>query len=383
MESYEHTVEWREVRNQETHFIRAIGCGDDWRFDDRSTYDVQYVALPSTPTFARRAKFESLFKQDPWGDYYRAAFEAIHESVISTQSTLMCDAARALECGTIGDKSIRTIDVIAECNLISYLQRKLAPRRVVVIGEETLRRQTPDVENESEPIFWLDAVDGTDLCARGFQNWCSALVLHHPLMKKILASFVGIPNDGVYFAIGPQTGKYRIVDGVVELLDLAGPSEVLRIGQASLAFYGQKIGSFLSIASLTSFMEYLGHLKDVAEKECRTIEARIYNLAGNPALVRVVDGVCRMDAVFDIRGQALRDMVPGAYIAQQAGAFVCDLSGRPIDLGALLTQSPETRVRYVVASTRELAAELCAYLHPANPPSGRQSAQYRELAAAL
>jgi fructose-1,6-bisphosphatase/inositol monophosphatase family enzyme len=57
---------------------------------------------------------------------------------------------------------------------------------------------------------------------------------------------------------------------------------------------------------------------------------RIYNLGGNPMMLKVAERT--IDAVFEVVGQHPHDVVPGAYIARQAGAIVKDLQGNDLAL---------------------------------------------------
>ena len=78
------------------------------------------------------------------------------------------------------------------------------------------------------------------------------------------------------------------------------------------------------------------------------------------------DFIGDIDAVFDVSGQQLHDVVPGAYIALKAGAYMCDLDGTPITIDDLARrlQDPRERIKYVLAATEELAQELVTALRP-------------------
>jgi len=86
---------------------------------------------------------------------------------------------------------------------------------------------------------------------------------------------------------------------------------------------------------------------------------RIYNFGGNPMMVKIPDR--SVDVVFDVFGQEPHDVVPGAYIATQAGAVLTDLDGKTIDLGEVLLK-PREKIRYVLAATDSLAAQLRSLL---------------------
>ena len=79
---------------------------------------------------------------------------------------------------------------------------------------------------------------------------------------------------------------------------------------------------------------------------------RMTESLGNPAAV---------DAVFELKGQKVYDVVPGAFIAKQAGATIVDLSGKSIDLHEALRHH-KSLMTYVLAATKDLADELVSVL---------------------
>jgi fructose-1,6-bisphosphatase/inositol monophosphatase family enzyme len=352
-------VEWRDRRNGEMYFLSAAFSENGWGFEERSSFDVQYVPIPSTRDLIRRAELETLLSHPRWGPYCRAGLETVHESVAATEEAVRRDGARALEPARIGCKPIRAIDLTAEWDAVRSLRRRLGRRDFVVFGEEGLRNNERNLSREKRPVILLDAVDGTDLLARGLSNWCSAMAIFDPLESRMIATFVGRPGETVFYAIGSKTGGCLFNGSSFREFSLAGPSDITSISEGSLAFYGQKVANFLAVSGLAGFTGYLRKLHRLSANVGRPLDTRIYNLAGNPAFVKLVDGLCRIDAVFEVQGQALHDMIPGAYIAQQSGCFVCDLNGESLDLTALLARSPESRVRYVAASTQALALDLC------------------------
>ncbi len=74
---------------------------------------------------------------------------------------------------------------------------------------------------------------------------------------------------------------------------------------------------------------------------------------------RVADGT--VHAVFELRGQKPHDVIPGAFIAKQAGAIFCDLDGNDIDMGNAVLDPNSSDLRYVLAGSKSLAEQiLCA-----------------------
>jgi hypothetical protein len=149
--------------------------------------------------------------------------------------------------------------------------------------------------------------------------------------------------------------------------EVAGKSTTESLEEARVCFYGQKAKNLLSIMNRPYFKT---RLRTIADSEAHF---RIYNFAGNPVMVKLVDRLHDdkgnvvdhgFDTVFDVAGQKLHDVVPGAYIAKQAGAYLCDLAGVEISEATLARRllHPNERMTYVLASIQHLAKDLCAVL---------------------
>lgn len=256
-------------------------------------------------------------------------------------------------------KRMLLVDALAENAAEDELERKLKFYQLVTLGEESLIDETLDLSREERIVVIMDIIDGTDLLERGLFNWCSAMAFYYPPEKKILASFVARADDNlIYFARDDRDKAFKYpLHGKDELIELVGPSDVRSLQEASIAFYGQKVPNFISIAENKKFLSCLNNLH---KQKARSLKTRIYNLAGNPIMMRVIDGYSRIDAVFDLEGQAPHDVVPGAYIAQKANAIFTDIQGNHIDLGEALLRpaDPNSRISYILASTEELSKEL-------------------------
>lgn len=252
------------------------------------------------------------------------------------------------------NKPLLNIDLIAERFTMLTLFKKFGARAPYIIGEENLSNKTLDLTNKNDLVILLDMVDGTDLLERNLSNWCSAMVFYYPPERRILASFVAPYDDHlIYFAREDENSAYKCsTKGKADILPVSGPSGIISLSLASISFYGQKIEKFLSVARNLCFLSYLEQIKG---EETKT---RIYNLAGNPMMVKLIDGHKRIDAVFDLKGQAPHDVVPGAFIAQKAGAILRGLNGETVDLPSALLRPASSRISYVLASTPELADEL-------------------------
>jgi len=267
------------------------------------------------------------------------------------------DSNAAFETVKIGkrEKIALVVDILAERLAAVELWRRLRGLDPLILGEESLRDESLDLSEETRLVALLDMVDGTDLLERGLGNWCSAATFYLPAERQILGAFVAVPEGYIYFwtVDTPVPQKFNIKSGRTE--PISGPSDVRVVSEASIAFYGQKMVNFCSCAG------------ELAHEQNRNLLAkglatRIYNLAGIPMMMKVVDGSGhkRIDAVFELLGQNPHDVVPGAVIVQGAGATVLGLDGASLDLvSALLRPSdPSRRLRYVLAATPELGAEL-------------------------
>jgi fructose-1,6-bisphosphatase/inositol monophosphatase family enzyme len=277
------------------------------------------------------------------------------------------DPAAAFETATIGvrAKPLLCIDLVAERNAARELHRRLRRYRPLVLGEESLRDKNLDLNGEKRLVVLIDMIDGTDLLERRLSNWCSAMVFYNPLRREIIAAFVGLPNDGIYFATKDSSCAFKCqYSRLGEVVPVTGPSRVETIEESSIAFYGQKLSAFSSVANNPTFLAYLGRLQHENATSEKTIKTRIYNLAGNPIAMRLIDGLSRVDAIFDLNGQSPHDIVPGAYIAQKAGALLCDPEGGRIDLNRSLLRpaDPKSRIRYILASTIQLSTHLRKHL---------------------
>jgi len=211
----------------------------------------------------------------------------------------------------------------------------------------------------------LDMLDGTDLLERNLGNWCSAMVIYDTKRPQIWAAFVGLPNREIYYAKysdrhayirEPKTDRSPVVH-TVKL-----EQKRVRLRDASICFYGQKAGNFLSVAKNRSFLKALSKLAEEAgdmKDRPDAPQIRIYNLAGNPMMINLIEG--KMDAIVEMRGQLCHDVVPGFVIALRAGAALYNLETKrrikESQLASLLS-APNRKFKYVMACNDMLAQEI-------------------------
>jgi hypothetical protein len=285
-------------------------------------------------------------------------------------------------------KEMLLADIVAEETCANLLVKLFKDENIRVLGEETLWkfkgldlskerlegygskvRRVPIPETRLTAI--VDMVDGSDLAERGLANWCSALIMFRPEpVPRILFSMVQNSNGKVYGA--DQCGTFGIFPVTPSLteqkqyefkepLDQPEARSLVRsvadrdlpeeTDQLAICFYGQKYDHFAAIPSrMNSWM------KNNPARE----RIRIYNLAGNPMMVRLANGE-NIHAVFEHVGQHPHDAAPGAYIGIKSGASLVDFSGHEITeekLARALLRPSSAKFQYVLASTRELAIEL-------------------------
>ena len=276
----------------------------------------------------------------------------------------------ALETLRIGErlKKALRIDASAEDNLKGAVKqfRNNIFRRIQFYGEESLKETSLDLSKLTRTCALMDAVDGTDLVERGLGNWCSDVIFFLPSEqpgRRIIASVVALPNGNIYYANRDQDGAFVIRNGNRKKpLRLTAISKCRALKDASICFYGQKIKN-LGVTLQTGLLKHFASLEE--RTGGKDVSARIYNLAGVPMMMRLIDPVSNagrgIDAVFDAVGQQPHDVVPGAYIALKAGAVLKSLVDGPLELPELeaaLMRPASQRLRYVLAGTEPLCDEL-------------------------
>ncbi|MBI3823099.1 MAG: hypothetical protein HY289_10530 [Planctomycetes bacterium] len=298
----------------------------------------------------------------------------IHREIRIALETDRATALRTLTLHSGGStKKALDIDVYAERRCVSEFRQRYGDK-IVVFGEEGLPKDLSNVVQPGQLCVLVDMIDGTDLLEMGVPMWCSALVIFDPSASKpkIVGSVVAQATGEVYSANEVEDGAFVCRDLSPDLerqlpyQKLKGPSDVKRLAEkTTMCFYGQKGSSLLSVTSFDMFQKKIKEIEREPEASLR-----IHTLAGNPMMVKLVDRerdredhavVGRgIDAVFDIRGQHFHDVVPGAYIAKKAGAFLCSLDGAEISEATLARRlsKPAEKLCYVLGSTKDLAEEL-------------------------
>lgn len=272
-------------------------------------------------------------------------------------------------------KPLYGCDLFAEDFFIEDIKSKFGAL-VLVNGEETLGADVAPIAEKSRIHILCDVIDGSDLLVRGFSNWCTAAVVFDTEDKAIISSFIYVRcdrRDDLYVASEESTNVILWQDETVTVDDKTGKtrqksfrnSEIVRVNNskslrdASICYYGQKTNRIVSLCNFLGSPEVRAAFEDMPN-------VRWYNMAGNPMMCRMIDG--SVDLIFELHGQKLHDVIPGAYIALKAGAIMYDLRTKPIrenrkifllDLITVLLESEEDiRLNYILAANEEIAGEF-------------------------
>ena len=287
-------------------------------------------------------------------------FKLVHRDV---KEAFRDDPVNWLEPIWIGTRRKKAIaaDLYAELRTQIELRRRLREFNLSTYGEESLRNPALDLTGGKGLSVLLDVIDGTDLHERNLSNWASAAVYYYAPLRKIVGAFVAIPElQACYYATDRMEGavKYLFHSGSTE--PVSGVSRTTTISDSTLMFYGQKLDHFLSVARNEHAIATLLSLQQSCRSNALPFDLRIQTLGGIPAMMRMIDGPHPIDAVMELQGQFAHDVVAGLYIAQKAGATLCDLNGEPIALSQAMVKpaAPSTKLRYILAGTSALASEL-------------------------
>ena len=207
-------------------------------------------------------------------------------------------------------------------------------KQIELYGEECLGSRNIDLTDAPGTYVLVDALDGSDLYEREIHNWCSAAIFFtpkNPIGKRIRAAIVGIPDETIYIASDIENSEVMVTRrNKDDIQNLRGMSEVNQLSNASICFYGQKVGNLLSTLK-SPIWESLLNTSATKKKQ---LVPRIYNLAGIPMLMKLIDKPSThgsgIDVVIDLVGQHAHDVVPGAFIAKKAGATMLNLNGAEI-----------------------------------------------------
>lgn len=234
---------------------------------------------------------------------------------------------------------------------------------IEIVGEERL-----DVydTSDSDVAVLFDTIDGTDLLERNLGNWCTSIIVFNTNSNNILGAYVGLSDGDTFFTIDEDIasrsdhlharGKYSFrKDEIIDSFE-NNINKNVDLSESSICMYGQKFSKIEVLRSYTSTR------KSQEWIEKNSSNARFYNLAGNPMMVKMVEG--DIDIVFELDGQHPHDVAPGAYIAKNFGATCVDLDGNTIE-SEMIANPEQPSLSYVLASNEELAHSfLDVFVYP-------------------
>jgi len=224
----------------------------------------------------------------------------------------------------------------------------------LVLGEET-GEYPESLAGETRSVAVVDAVDGTDLMVRGLSNYCLSFAFFDPAQQKIHLSVVAHSSGILYYATDAGAFQENAA-GVTRKLQVN--TNGVRLKDSSICFYGQKPRFLMGVLRRRHF---IGRIREFERRmeSGEKLDVRLYNLAGNPMMAKIPDGA--VDLVFEVSGQEVHDIIPGAFIAVKAGARLVGLDGQPIDLAKSLL-SPRKKLTYILASSQALIDEMLPLL---------------------
>jgi fructose-1,6-bisphosphatase/inositol monophosphatase family enzyme len=285
-------------------------------------------------------------------------------------ATLLYDPETALKqyyYDTVGGrKELIYVDAIAEGDLRSRILRDFK-NSVRVLGEESFFSDEPvDLRSEQRICVLADMIDGTDLFRRHFSNWCSALAVYEPAERRILATFVLVWPDTLYYFDGTGAYKKNVLESSDAPIQVSVEPSPGGLRNASVCMYAQRHPNFARLLELGSRTRLMAALRRYDEDQYDSpANFRFYNLAGNPMMARLADGT--VSAVVELVGQQPHDVVPGAMIALASGAVMKSPSGEPISIDGLAEtlirpNDKASLIRYVLGSDEGLVDEIVGLL---------------------
>jgi hypothetical protein len=81
------------------------------------------------------------------------------------------------------------------------VRQRLGTTPVRLLGEETLRDPNIDLTDWPGLVILSDILDGSDLAERSLSNWCSAATICYPRERRILGTYVAMPDLGAIFCV--------------------------------------------------------------------------------------------------------------------------------------------------------------------------------------
>ncbi len=252
-----------------------------------------------------------------------------------------------------------------------------------IYSEETLF--TPELNSSTPKTYLLyDPLDGSDLVEFGFSPWAAAatLVRVDGETSTILGAFIGSLIDTIYISTpeeleNPFSIMYSVDSESVHIAEfdlphraVAGSKKTKELKDAVIATYGQKIDNFLAY---NRYAPHLGTYLKSKKLEFGSINNRLTTLGGLPIVTLMLDHVGLKGTVHllnELVGQSPWDAAPGLILALRSGELTTINLNTPnrrafneVELADAILNPETTKLRYIIASTPELAANMSHFVH--------------------
>jgi len=257
------------------------------------------------------------------------------------------------------------IDADIEDLLISGLLRKL-PKMIgvdslAIFSEERGISCLPEGSDPDQAawVAFVDPVDGTEFVEHLQGGWC-LLALYNRADNRVEVAVAGDAFlNRLYWASrsGPPEGLDFVTHSWFKLD--GGPAPRKKVAGCRINILTTKVDRFLAVSNQRRLLDKLA---------CE--DGRINLAWGSNAIIQVAAGYA--DAAVEFcKGFAAYDLLPGLFIAEQAGLTVLDTTGRPLvstvdvpEIFAAWRTDPKTpkRTKFVVAKEEELAHEIVSLL---------------------
>jgi myo-inositol-1(or 4)-monophosphatase len=258
------------------------------------------------------------------------------------------------------------IDREAEDLIIQSLLRKLPKmngvERLAVFSEECgIFTHPKDLEPAvADWVVFIDPIDGTEFAESLQGGWC-LLALYNRRSNQVEAAVAGdIFLNRLYWA--SRNGPAEALDFVTHSwfkLD-GGPQPKKDLTGARVNFLMTKVDRFKAVASQDKLLDAIA-----------AAGGRINLAWGSNMIIQVAAGYADAAVEFH-KGFATYDILPGLFIAEQAGLTLLDLEGKEltsaVDIDEIFAawkrdSRKPFRTKFVVAKEASLARQILGLLH--------------------
>jgi fructose-1,6-bisphosphatase/inositol monophosphatase family enzyme len=230
-----------------------------------------------------------------------------------------------------------------------------------VFSEELGIRTYPPgaAEGDARWVVFIDPIDGTEFI-ESLQGGWSLMAVYDRQQNEVAAAVAGdIFLDRLYWAVRGHVPE--AIDFITHSwfkLD-GGPTPKTSLQGARVNVLTTKVSRFLAVAKQERLLA-----------EMAACDARLNLSWGSNLIIQVAAGYADVGMEFD-KGFATYDILPGLFIAEQAGLTILDLKGNTLtsrlDMNAIFSQYRKDskrpmRVPFVAAKSESLARHVVELL---------------------